>query len=137
MRIHLKRKNQAFNFEAENESGLRLNTDGSPQIGGENLGFRPMELVLTGVASCSTIDLLLILKKQRQEVTDIEIIADAVRTEDDAKRFEKISLTYIVSGKVEETKLQKAIDLALTKYCSAVLSLNPDIEIKSEYKIQE
>ena len=135
MKIKLNRKNKAFHFKAKNESNLSLDIDGSPEIGGENKGFRPMELLLSGIASCSTIDLLLILKKQRQVVEDIRIEASAERTLEDSKKFKSIHLHYLIYGKISPVKLEKALKLSLTKYCSALQSLDSEININSSYKI--
>ncbi|RYM31290.1 OsmC family peroxiredoxin [Brumimicrobium glaciale] len=136
MKIKLDRKNEFFHFTAQNESGLSLEIDGSPEIGGENKGFRPMELMLSGIASCSTIDLLLILKKQKQVVEDISIETSGERSESDAKEFKSVHLHYILTGAISSSKLERAIDLAITKYCSALLSLDPNIEVTSSYEIQ-
>lgn len=135
MKLFLERKNNAFHFEAKNETGLTLSTDGSPEIGGENKGFRPMELVLSGIASCSSIDLLLILKKQRQIVNDIKIEVTAKRNENDSKSFKEIHLHYIISGNIKLSKMDQALELSITKYCSAIQSLNPEITINTSYKI--
>tara|TARA_R110002050_G_scaffold268372_1_gene410402 strand:- start:11 stop:421 length:411 start_codon:yes stop_codon:yes gene_type:complete len=135
MKVTLTRKNKAFHFEAINEADLILNIDGSPEIGGENKGFRPMELLLSGIASCSTIDLLLILKKQRQAVEDIKIEGTAERSTEAAKEFKKIHLHYIIEGEVVTDKMEHAIDLSINKYCSAIQSLSPAIEITTSFKI--
>ncbi|WP_107037760.1 OsmC family protein [Brumimicrobium mesophilum] len=136
MKITLDRKNEFFHFTAQNESGLSLEIDGSPEIGGENKGFRPMELMLSGMASCSTIDLLLILKKQKQVVTDIKIETSGERSSGVAKEFKSVHLHYILTGEISSDKLERAIKLAITKYCSALLSLDPKIEVTSSYEIK-
>ncbi|PWH86729.1 OsmC family protein [Brumimicrobium oceani] len=136
MKIKLDRKNEFFHFTAQNESGLSLEIDGSPEIGGENKGFRPMELMLSGIASCSTIDLLLILKKQKHLVSDIRIETSGERSSSPAKEFTSVHLHYILTGEISSDKLERAINLAITKYCSAILSLHPDIKVTSSYEIQ-
>ena len=110
MKVTLTRKNKAFHFEAINEADLILNIDGS-------------------------IDLLLILKKQRQAVEDIKIEATAERSIEAAKEFKKIHLHYSVEGEVATDKMEHAIDLAINKYCSAIQSLSPAIEITTSFKI--
>lgn len=135
MKIKLDRKNEFFHFTAQNESGLSLEIDGSPEIGGENKGFRPMELMLSGIASCSTIDLLLILNKQKQVVEDINIEISGKRSNSAAKQFKSVHLHYILKGDISSSKLERAIDLAITKYCSALLSLDPKIEVTSSYEV--
>jgi putative redox protein len=135
MKITLSRENEFFHFNAKNESNLNLNIDGSSSIGGENKGFSPMELMLSGMASCSTIDLLLILKKQKQLVSTINIEASAERMDTPAKEFKSVHLHYILEGEIVEKKLERAIDLAVSKYCSALLSLNPTIVITTDFSI--
>ena len=137
MKITLNRENKHFHFKAKNDSGILLNIDASADIGGENKGFRPMELMLSGIASCSSIDLLLILKKQKQSVDNIKIEATAERTTTSSKAFKSVNLHYILDGKIEPLKLERAINLALTKYCSAILSLNPDVIVSSSYVINK
>lgn len=136
MKIKLNRVNKHFHFEARNESNVLLNIDASPEIGGEDKGFRPMELMLSGMASCSTIDLLLILKKQKQIVSDIKIEATAERTETSSKEFKSVNLHYVLTGEISINKLERAIDLALTKYCSAILSINPNISVTTSYTVK-
>jgi uncharacterized OsmC-like protein len=135
MKITINRQNKAFHFRAKNESNLNLDIDASFEIGGENNGFRPMELLLSGIATCSTIDLLLILKKQKQIVEDITIEAIAERTTEDSKKFKSIQLHYLVYGEISPVKMEQALALSITKYCSAIQSLDPAIRIKSSYKI--
>lgn len=135
MKITLNRENKHFHFKAINESNLELNIDASPEIGGEDKGFRPMELMLSAIASCSSIDLLLILKKQKQIVDNIMIEATAERTSTSSKEFKSVNLHYKLDGQITSSKLERAINLALTKYCSAILSLNPSIYITSSFSI--
>ncbi len=137
MKITLNRENKHFHFKAKNDSNILLNIDASADIGGENKGFRPMELMLSGIASCSSIDLLLILKKQKQIVDNIKIEASAERTTTNSKAFKSVNLHYILDGEIAPLKLERAIDLALTKYCSAILSLNPEVIISSSYVINK
>lgn len=135
MKIKLSRENDLFHFNAKNASNLNLDIDGSPSIGGENKGFTPMELMLSGMASCSTIDLLLILKKQKQIVDSINIEASAERMETPAKEFKSVHIHYILEGEIAGAKLERAIDLAISKYCSALLSLNPTIVVTSSFTV--
>ena len=135
MKINLKRVNRAFHYEASNNENLKVNIDANPVIGGEGKGVRPMELVLMGLAGCASIDLGLILKKQRQEIIDYQVHATAERKEDDGKPFKSINLHFIIKGNIDEEKLKKAIELTLTKYCSVALSLNKEIAITYSYKV--
>lgn len=137
MKITLQRKNQAFHYEAENEEHLKISIDANPEIGGEGKGVRPMQLVLMGLAGCASIDLGLILKKQRQELVNYEVEVKAERNEDTAKAFKSIHLHFILAGKLDASKVEKAIELTLTKYCSVALSLSKDIELTSSFEIKK
>lgn len=127
MKVELVRVDDAFHFEGTGSSEVTVHTDGSPEIGGKNQGVRPMELLLMGLASCSAIDVVLILKKQRQEITDFRIIADGDREqEEDTQRkpFRKIHLTFKFTGnQLDENKINRAIALSMEKYCSATAQL--------------
>ncbi len=135
MEVKLTRKNQAFHYEAE-LGEHRIQVDGNKAIGGENKGARPMEFILTGVAGCVSIDLGLILKKQRQEVQDYHISVSGVRNTDDAKAFKAIHLHFWLRGNLDKKKVERAIDLAINTYCSAIQSLNKNIEITHEFEIE-
>jgi len=133
MNILLTRVNQAVHFEARNMTGKVINIDGASQVGGENKGFRPMELLATAAASCATIDVVLILKKQRQKLENLQVHITGTRRDEAPKVFTSLNFHFEVSGDVDEIKLEKAIELSLTKYCSVLKSLNPTIKIESSY----
>ena len=135
MEINLKRKNQAFHYEAKLGEHV-VQVDGSSAIGGENKGARPMEYILTGVAGCVSIDLGLILKKQRQILEDYSISVSGTRNEDTAKAFKSIHLNFWLKGDLNDQKVERAIDLAINKYCSAIQSLNENIKITREFEIE-
>ncbi|MDF1673871.1 MAG: OsmC family protein [Vicingaceae bacterium] len=135
MKINLKRVNQAFHYEAETTDKIIVNIDANPVIGGEGKGARPMELVLMGLGGCASIDLSLILKKQRQELVDYQVEVAATRDETPAKAFESINIHFVLTGSLDADKVEKAIELTLTKYCSVALSLNKAIEITATYTI--
>ena len=137
MEIKLTRKNKDVHFEAINENALILNMDGSPVVGGKNKGFTPMELLLSGVAGCASIDIVMILKKQRQNLVDLKVVANADRNEPGTGFFKNISLHFDVWGEVKPKKLEGAIELSIEKYCSALLSLKSDIDILTSYKIHD
>ncbi|WP_025762285.1 OsmC family protein [Dyadobacter tibetensis] len=127
MKIEMVRVDDAFHFEGTGSSSIKVHTDGSPEIGGQNAGVRPMELLLMGLASCSAIDVVLILKKQRQEITDFRIVADGDRTEEEGTKrspFRTIHLTFRLKGvDLDESKINRAINLSMEKYCSATAQL--------------
>lgn len=136
MYIELQRKNNAYHFEATNEQGSSLQMDASPNIGGENKGFRPMETLLAGLGGCSAIDILSILKKQRQTVTDVRIQISATRVQNQQPAiFEHIKVHFIVEGVVEESKLEKAVALTQEKYCSVYHIMKETATIEYSYEI--
>ncbi|MCY4778443.1 OsmC family protein [Sphingobacterium sp. UT-1RO-CII-1] len=119
MKVQLKRMNDAVHFEASSEqSPIKVNIDGAESIGGENKGVRPMELVLMALGSCSVFDLSTILKKQRQDVQDIQVEVSGDRREEVPNIFTKIHITFSLKGNIDEEKAQKAAELAVKKYCS-------------------
>lgn len=136
MKINLKRVNQAFHYQAETEEKIKVNIDANPAIGGEGKGARPMELVLMGLGGCASIDLGLILKKQRQVLEDYQVEVSAKRDETPSKAFKSINVHFVLTGSLDADKVEKAIDLTLTKYCSVALSLNKEIEITATYTIK-
>jgi putative redox protein len=136
MKVNLKRVNTAFHYEATTEDKITVSIDANTAIGGEGKGTRPMELLLMGVAGCASIDLGLILKKQKQELLDYKVEVTAERNDNIAKNFKSIHLHFILFGELEDTKVARAIELTITKYCSAALSLDKGIEITSTYEIK-
>jgi putative redox protein len=136
MKVNLKRVNTAFHYEASTEDKITVAIDANSAIGGEGKGTRPMELLLMGVAGCASIDLGLILQKQKQELEDYRVEVTATRNDNIAKNFKSIELHFILFGNLEDLKVARAIELTLTKYCSVVLSLNAAIEVTSTYEIK-
>lgn len=137
MQIKIKRCDDAFHMRATNEDGATVDMDGSPDIGGHNLGFRPMQMILAGLGGCSTIDVLSILNKKRQSVRDIEIEVNATRYEDQVPSlFKTVHLEYTVYGAVEEAQLEKAVELSINKYCSVVKILEKTAEITYSFKVK-
>ncbi len=119
MKVTLQRRNQAVHFEAEGQAtSVKVQIDGSPEIGGEGLGVRPMELILMALGSCSSLDLVSILKKQRQEIEDIQIEVEGQRREEIPSIFTSIHMTFKLKGNLDEVKVNKAAELAVKKYCS-------------------
>lgn len=135
MKVNLKRVNQAFHYEGLTEDNIKVNIDANPAIGGEGKGARPMELVLMGLGGCASIDLGLILKKQHQDLIDYKVEISATRDETPAKAFKSINVHFVLTGNLNVEKVEKAIELTLTKYCSVALSLSKEIEITATYTI--
>jgi putative redox protein len=127
-------------FEVESGSGHKLLVDGAPDHGGENRGPRPMELVLMGVGSCSSFDVVHILKKARQQVTDCRCELSAKRAEDQVPAvFTEIHLHFVVTGHdLKAAQVQKAVALAVEKYCSAATMLERGgVEISHSHEVLE
>lgn len=107
-------------FVGESGSGHSLVVDGAPEAGGRNMGFRPMELVLLGLGTCSAFDVLTILKRGREAVTDCVVELDGTRADTDPKVFTSVEMIYRVSGKsLDPNKVERAVALSAEKYCSA------------------
>ena len=136
MKVNIKRLNEAFHYEASTTDKIKVNIDANPAIGGEGKGTRPMELLLMGVAGCASIDLGLILKKQKQELLDYEVEVKAERNDNVAKTFKTINLHFILWGNLDNSKVERAIELTLTKYCSVALSLDKEIKITNTFTIK-
>jgi putative redox protein len=130
MKITLDRVNENFHFQLKNDRGHIVNVDARPDFGGNDMGPSPMELVLMGVAGCSGIDMISILKKQRQEITSFKADVEGVREEvGDAKPFKNIYVIFYLEGKINEDKALKAAQLSFEKYCSVAKTLEPTATI--------
>ncbi len=134
MKIQLKRIDNDYHFELKNERGHVTYIDSKAAVGGHDLAPSPMEYVLMGVAGCSAIDVISILKKQRQEITDYRAEVDGSRVEiDGAKPFKEIEVTVYLEGTIAPEKAKRAAQLSFEKYCSVSKTLEPTAEIK--YKV--
>ena len=126
-------------FVAESGSGHSIAIDGPPDYGGKNQGVRPMELVLLGVAGCSAFDVIHILKKSRQDVTDCVTEVEAERVDAVPAVFKKIHLHFVVTGRnLKDTQVKRAVELSAEKYCSASIMLSKGgVEITHSYEVKE
>jgi len=125
-------------YEGITESGHTVIMDGAASIGGENRGPRPMELLLLGMGTCTSIDVMLILGKGRQDVTDCVAHIEAERAGEEPKVFTKIHVHFVVSGRnIDAKRVEKAIHLSATKYCSASIMLGKTAEITHDFEIVE
>lgn len=124
-------------FLGESGSGHAVVMDGPPDLGGRNLGVRPMEMMLLGMGGCTAFDVVHILKKSREAVTDCVAEMSAERAESEPKVFTRIHVHFIVKGReLKENKVKKAVDLSAEKYCSASIMLgNAGVEITHDYEI--
>lgn len=136
MKLALKLVESPFVLEATNESGISIKMDATEKIGGQNKGMRPMEVLASSLAGCMSIDVLLILQKQRQEVTHYEVTIDANRKDAVPASFETIRLVFSFNQEVDLEKAAAAVKLSHEKYCSVSASLNPEINIQTEVRHQ-
>lgn len=128
----------ALSFSGTGGTGFTLPLGADPAAGGENDGFRPMELLLVGLAGCSAMDVIAILRKKRQDVTGFEVRASADRAVEHPRVFTAIRLEYTVRGKgIEPAAVERAIELSETKYCSAMAMLSKAAPIEHTYRIVE
>lgn len=119
MKVELKRVNDAVHFEGSGpSSSVKVHIDGSPELGGEGLGVRPMEMVLMALASCSALDLVSILKKQKQDLKDFSVSVNGQRREELPPVFTKIDMAFTLKGDIDPAKAVRAAELAVKKYCS-------------------
>jgi putative redox protein len=123
-------------FVGESGSGHSVVMDGAPEAGGRNLGVRPMEMLLLGLGGCSAFDVVLILKRGREPVSDCVVELDAERAPTDPKVFTRITLRYVVSGHgLDPKKVERAVQLSADKYCSASIMLGKTAQISHEIQI--
>ena len=122
----------------KSDSGHTITMDGPPESGGENLGVRPMEMLLLGVAGCTMIDIVTTLKKMRQDLSHLETKINAERATDHPKVFTDIHIQFVVKGKdLDPKKVDKAITLSAEKYCSASIMLGETATITHDFEVVE
>ncbi len=136
MKIVIHKTDENYKMTATNESGNTVLMDASKDIGGEESAFRPMQLLLAALGGCSTIDIVMILKKQRQKIDalEVEIEADRIKV-GEASIFKNIHLIFKAKGVIKPEKLEQAIKLSLDKYCSVAKTLEPTATITYSYTI--
>lgn len=135
MQIEIERVNDAVHLQAKNEQGVIVHMDGSPDIGGEDLGARPMQLVLMALGGCTSMDVLSMLKKMREEVKGYKVIVNAERASEHPMVFTKIHIHFILEGNLKRENVEKAIQLSMDKYCSVTHMLNKTAVITHDYEI--
>jgi len=126
-------------FEGASGSGHTVIMDGPENAGGKNRGVRPMEMLLLGVGTCSAFDVVNILKKSRQDVTDCVTEVDAIRADAVPAVFEKIHLHFKVTGNgLDPVKVKRAVDLSADKYCSASIMMGrAGVEMTHDFSIEQ
>jgi putative redox protein len=125
-------------FMGESETGHAVVLDGAPDAGGRNLGMRPMEMLLIGMGACTSFDVVTILKKARQPVSDCVAEIDATRADEIPKVFTKIHVHFVITGKgLNPTQVERAVKLSAEKYCSASIMLGKSAEVTHDFEIVE
>jgi putative redox protein len=125
-------------FVGESGSGHSVVMDGAPAAGGRNLGVRPMEMMLLGLGGCSAFDVMMILKRGREAVTDCVVELDGERAETDPKVFTKVALRYVVTGRnLDRKKVERAVQLSAEKYCSASAMFGKTAKLEHTIEIIE
>ena len=124
MKITLNRVNDNYHFQLKNERGHIVDIDNRSEFGGDDLGASPMELILMAVGGCSSIDVISILKKQRQEITSFKVEVEGERVQiEEAKPFKEITVVFLLEGKIDSEKAIRAVELSFDKYCSVSKTL--------------
>ncbi len=110
----------SMSFEGSSESGFTVPLGTSPEVGGNNDGFKPMELIAIGIAGCTAMDVISILQKKRQEVTSFKVLVHADRASEHPKVFTHFSIEYVIGGNdLSKEAVERAVELSETKYCPA------------------
>jgi len=136
MKIELRRLNDAFNLEAENEDGNSICFDAASDIGGANKGMRPMQVLLSALGACSTIDVISILKKQRQPLEDIAITVTGEREKGAVPSlFVEAHIHFKVFGNLDAEKVSTAVTLSVEKYCSVAKTMEHKARITHSFEI--
>jgi putative redox protein len=136
VKIEINRLNDGFHLEARNENGNVAHIDASPEIGGTNKGMRPMQLLLAAMGGCSSIDIINILKKQRQDLKDIKITVTGEREKDATPSlYTEVHAHFKLYGDLDEDKVQKAVALSVEKYCSVAKTLEKTAQVTYSFEI--
>lgn len=125
-------------FEGSGSSGFSLPMDTSVEFGGDDSGFRPMELVLVGLAGCTAMDVVSILEKKRQEVTGLEVKVSGERADEHPRVYTSVTIEYVVTGhNLDRVAVERAVELSETKYCSVGAMVSKTAKIESVVTILE
>jgi len=135
MRAVVRRRNDRVHFVAETDSGGRVPIDGSPAVGGQGLGARPMELLLSALGGCAGIDVVGILAKQRLPVDDLVVTVEGDRATGEPSVFTRIHVHFAITGPGDERAVQRAVQLSMEKYCSVARTLEHTATIGYSYAV--
>ena len=128
---------EGYHFEAGNEQGGLIRIDGNTNAYGLQSGISPMQMLLAGAAGCSAIDVISILKKQRQNLKTlkVDVTGDSVKLDAGYSEYTSIHMQFTLSGKLDEKKVARALELSITKYCSVSKALERVSDISYDYLI--
>jgi putative redox protein len=130
--------NGRMSFTGKADSGFTVPLGADPSVGGDNDGFRPMELMALSLAGCTAMDVISILQKKRQEVTGFEVRVETERATEHPKVFTLMTIVYVLEGiKIDPAAVERAIQLSAEKYCPAQSMLAKAVEVKHKYHIIE
>jgi putative redox protein len=136
VKIDINRLNDGFHMEAVNEQGNTVHMDASPDVGGTNKGMRPMQMLLAAMGGCSSIDVISILKKQRQDLKDIKVTVTGEREKDAVPSlYTDVHAHFRLYGNLDADKAEKAIALSVEKYCSVAKTLEKNAKITYSFEI--
>ena len=136
VKIELARVDGDFNMEAVNDSGNKILIDGAPAEGGHNRGMRPMQTLLAAMGACSAIDIISILRKQREKLDDIKITVTGEREKDvTPSLYTEVHAHYKLFGDIDRDKAQKAVSLSVEKYCSVAKTLEKTAKVTYSIEI--
>jgi putative redox protein len=136
IKIEIGRLNDGFHMEAANEQGKTIQMDASPDVGGTNQGMRPMQVLLAAMGGCSTIDVINILKKQRQDLKDIKITVTGEREKDAVPSlYTEVHAHFKLYGNLDPDKVEKAVALSVDKYCSVAKTLEKTAKVTHSFEI--
>jgi putative redox protein len=135
MKVHLTKLKNILQFEGINPSNDIVSIGATESVGGTGIGTRPMELLLHAIAGCASIDVCLILEKQRQVIKSYEVIIQGRRVNEVPAYFETIHMDFVFSGDLDDKKVQRAVELSVEKYCSVAKTIDEKVKITYSYKI--
>ncbi len=138
MKVELTRVDDAFHLTGKGTSDVLTHIDAAENIGGHNAGSRPMELLLMGLGGCTSIDVILVLQKQKQVIEEYKVIVEGEREKIEGTEmtpFRKINIHFQLKGDIDPKRLERAIKLSMEKYCSATAQLSPSAEITHSYEL--
>jgi putative redox protein len=136
VKIELKRVDQDLNFEAENEMGNTILLDGAPADGGHDRGMRPMQTLLAAMGACSAIDVVTILRKQREDLKDIKITVTGEREKDAIPSlYTEVHAHFKLFGNLDKDKVERAVNLSMDKYCSVAKTLEKTAKVTHSFEI--